>query len=292
MKLANLIEAKWAQFLNELFKRFNENDVAAMGAQTTYYLIISFFPFLIFLITLISYTPIITHESLTTLAQFLPLETYQFVMGILSEVLESRSITLLSFGMITTLWTASNGIAALIKGINKSSGQKESRSFIKVRCLSILFTFALILLMIAVLLLLVLGKTIALFIVNLLGISHYFISIWNVIRYVSALLVMCFIFSSLYLYGPVVRLRFQEVIPGAIFATLGWVVISNGFSKYIDNFGSYTKMYGSIGGIFVLLLWLYLSSVILLLGAEINSILLIRNSSNNLNEGYKKTSSS
>ncbi len=273
--MKKLLQEKLKGFylLKELVKDFQEKEITALGAQTTFYLIISFFPFLIFLITLISYTPLLSPHSLSTLSNFLPKETYDFIMGILTEVLESRSVTLLSFGMLTTLLTASNGIMALLRGINKAYEQKESRSFIRIRLLSIFFTIGLILLMVVVLVLLVLGKTLALYIMDFLGLSSYFLSIWNLIRYGSALFAMTLCFSALYYYGINGRVPFKEVLAGAVFATLGWVTISLGFSYYVNHFGNYAKMYGSIGGVFVLLLWLYLSSIILLLGAEINHIL-------------------
>lgn len=273
MKITQLKQTKGLRFITELMQDFRDKEITALGAQTTYYLIISFFPFLIFLITLISYTPLLTHHSLSTLSNVLPQDTYNFVMDIIFEVLESRSLALLSFGMLTTLWTASNGVMALIKGINKAYEQKESRSLIKVRLLSIFFTVGLILLIVFVLLLLVLGKALALVVADFFGLSHYFLPLWNILRYSSALLVMVFCFTILYSHGTASGFTLKASLPGAVAATLGWILISTGFSYYVNQFGSYTKMYGSIGGIFVLLLWLYLSSIILLLGAVINHIL-------------------
>lgn len=272
--MGSLASSRWIQVMKELIKRFQENEVTALAAQMTYYLIISFFPFLIFLITLISYTPLLDIQALEGLARFLPQEAYQLVQGILSEVLASRSLTLLSFGMVTTLWTASNGVLALIRGINKAKGIRESRSFLKLRVLALIFTIGLILLMVAVLLVLVLGKPLALYLSHLLGGSTHFLTIWALIRHGVALLVMVLCFSLLYAYGPNGTLPFRGVIGGAVVAALGWTAISYGFSYYVNHFGSFTRMYGSIGGIFILLLWLYISSIILLLGAEVNHVLL------------------
>ncbi len=258
----------------KLYKRFSEDEITALSAQLTYYLILSFFPFLIFLITLITYTPLVTEDSLFALSDLLPLETYYLVMDVVLGVVYTRSFTLLSFGMIASLWASSNGVAAVIRGINRAYDQKDNRSFIKVRVLALLFTFGLIIVIITALILLVLGRIWATTLFSYLGVSEYLISIWQWVRYGISLFVMWFIFTALYYYAPNRKIAFKEVIPGSTFAIIGWISISFLFAYYIDQFGNFSYMYGSIGGIFLLLIWLYISSIILLTGAEINAILL------------------
>ncbi|MBM7615068.1 YihY/virulence factor BrkB family protein [Alkaliphilus hydrothermalis] len=263
----------WKEFLKLLYTRFKDDEITALSAQLTFYLILAFFPFLIALITIITYTPLVTEESLYTLSDLLPLETYYMVMDVVLEVVYERSLTLLSFGMIGALWAASNGVAAVLRGINKSYDQKETRPFWILRGLALLFTFGLVVVILSALVLLVLGKTWITYGFESLGFSEYFIRIWQWIRYGISFAIMWLTFTALYRYAPNKRIQFKDVIAGSTFAIIGWLGISFLFAYYFNHFGNFSYMYGSIGGVFLLLIWLYISSIIVLLGAEINAIL-------------------
>ena len=254
--------------------RFLYDDIPSTGAQITFYVILSFFPFLIFLITLLSYTPVINiQESLAYLSQLLPQNAYKVVSDITGQAVLDRSGTLLSFGMVITLWSASNGVTAMIKGINKSYDQEETRPFWKIILVSLTFTLGLAMVIIFSLILIVFGRTLGNLLCYYLGFTDLFLDVWNNLRYVAALVTMLLVLVSLYFYIPNHRLRLIEVIPGSIFSTAGWIVTSLAFSYYANNFSNYSKIYGSIGGIIALLVWLYLSSIIILLGSEINASL-------------------
>lgn len=266
---------RWIQFVKLLYKRFQQDEITALSAQMTYYLILSFFPFLIFLITLITYTPLLTEASLYPLSNILPQETYFLIMEVAMEVIYSRSLTLLSFGMVTSLWAASNGMGAILRGINKAYNQVDHRSIIGHRLLSLGLTIGFIIVLLTTFILLVLGRGWASRLFRLLGFSPYFLQVWDYIRYGISLLIMWLVFTALYRYGPHRPTSFREVLAGSTFAIIGWVGISLIFSFYVERFANFTYMYGSIGGVFVLLIWLYISSIILLLGAEINAVLSI-----------------
>ena len=262
-----------SQLGKELYFRFIEDDVPALGAQVTYYLLLSFFPFLIFLITLISYTPLTSDVMLGNLSYILPRDAYEAITGAFRQTVNARSRTLLSFSMAAAIWASSNGILAMIRGINKAYDQKETRPFWKTRGISILFTIALAVLILLTLLILVFGETLGEYIFFLLGFSYLFNVSWDIIRFIAALAILTLVFIFIYRWMPNCRLSFIEVLPGSVFSTAGWILISLAFSYYVNNFTYYSNMYGSIGGIIVLLLWLYWSSVIILLGGEINATL-------------------
>ncbi|MGI6776907.1 MAG: YihY/virulence factor BrkB family protein [Acetivibrionales bacterium] len=264
---------KYESFFKNVAKRYKEDEVAALGAQLTYYLILSFFPFLIFLITLISYTPLTHEESIKTLEHLMPPQTYGLVVEMRRQVMSSDRRTILSFGMIATLWTASRGVCALIKGINKAYDQEETRPFWKLNGISILFTLGIALVILFSFVLLVLGKVLGEYLFNMLGITKLFKTAWDFIRYFTPLLSMTIVFVSVYYYIPGKRLKLKQVLPGSAFAVIGWVLLSVVFSFYINNFSIYTTTYGSIAGIIILLLWLYWCSIIILIGAEINATL-------------------
>ena len=258
--------------IKTIYFRFYEDEIPALGAEFAYYLLLSFFPFLIFFITVIGYTPISAGEILKELSNILPHETYQLIKNNVLHIVNNRNSRLLSFSLVTTLWAASNGMMAMIRGLNKAYNIKEVRSFWKVRGIAILFTSAITIIIIFSFILLVFGRQIGLYVAFWLGLSAYFKVCWDIFRYSFMLLIMIFVFAIIYKYGPNYQLKWKEVLVGAVFASLGWIIASLGFSYYINRFVNYSKIYGSIGGIVVLLIWLHLSAIIILLGGELNEV--------------------
>lgn len=268
-----LKEKKLIPFVKELYKRFKDDDVTALGAQLTYYLILSFFPFLIVLITLLSYTPFTGEKALEDLAKVLPTTANDLVNEVVRQIKAPQREALLPLGTIAIFWAASNGVDALVRGINKAYDQEETRPFWKVKAISLVFTLALIAVIVFEAVLLVFGEAIGKNLFDVLGVTQFFKVVWRGIRLLLPVIFTFLVFTSLFYYMPNCRLKLREVIPGSFFTTAGWIAISLGFSFYINNFTNYSATYGSIGGIIVLLLWLYWSSIIILLGGEINATL-------------------
>lgn len=264
-----------------IYSRFKDDNIPAFASQLTYSFVLSFFPFLIFLITLISYTPIKSEGVLNFLSVILPQASYELVLGTINQAIITRSGTLLPIGVITTIWMSSNGMNAFIKGLNKAFNQKESRPFWKVRGIAIIATLFLVIAILFSFVLLVFGETIGKSIFQLLGFTHIFITVWNIARYLITFVSMSLVFSLLYRFTPSNPPSLREVVPGAIFATSGWTIVSFLFSLYVNNFSNYPNMYGGIGGVIILLIWLYWISVIILLGGELNATLILMDKKNN-----------
>ncbi|MFC5648222.1 YihY/virulence factor BrkB family protein [Paenibacillus solisilvae] len=260
-------------FAQNLYCRFQEDEVPAMGAQLTYYLILSFFPFLIFIIAVLSFANLTVQDVIERIRMVMPEMSTKTITEAFVEIQASRSGSLLSFGLLVTLWSASSGVSAVIKALNKAYDAEENRPFWKVKAISLLFTVVLALVIAFSLVMLIFGKVIGDMLYKWTQLPGNIDLIWSIGQYAVPIGVMAVVFASLYLYVPNLRLTFKEVIPGALFATFGWIITSLLFSFYVNNFGSYTKTYGSIGGIIVLLTWLYLSSIIIVLGGEINAVL-------------------
>ncbi len=264
---------KSLEFARCLFFRFRDDDVPALGAQLTYYLILAFFPFLIFLVSMIGFLQLEGEEVIRGWISVLPADTGSILTKSLNEVTDESSQTLVSVGMIATIWAASNGINAVIKGLNKAYDEEENRPYWKVRGVSILATLILAVVILLSLFMLIFGKVIGEYLFEWLSYPAGFEIIWGLLKFAIPLLAMIAVFTLLYWVTPNRRLTIKEVIPGAIFTSVGWVVTSLLFSFYVNQFGNYTKTYGSLGGVIVLLIWLYLSSIIILLGGEINATL-------------------
>ncbi|HEY2493044.1 MAG TPA: YihY/virulence factor BrkB family protein [Paenibacillus sp.] len=260
-------------FFKQLYKKVRDDDVQAISAQLTYYLILSFFPFLIFIMTLVGYANVSMEERIGNLGDIVPAEAVSIVEEILKEVSQGRSQTLLSFGMLATLWAASRGINAIIKGLNKAYDIEENRTFWKVRGISLLATLVLGIVILLSVLLLVFGGWVGDQLFILLNYPSGFRDAWGLLQYIVPLLVMTTVFTLLYFIAPNRKMTFKEVLPGAIFATVGWITTSVLFSTYVNRFGDLTRTYGSLGGVMVLLIWLYISSIIILIGGEINATL-------------------
>ncbi|MFE3976255.1 MULTISPECIES: YihY/virulence factor BrkB family protein [unclassified Peribacillus] len=259
-------------FFKTFIKRLQMDDVSGLAAQLSYFFLLSLFPLLIFLFTLLAYLPFSQEDILNTISTYAPAGSMKIIEANLSEVMEGNS-TLLSFGVIGTIWSASNGMNAIIKAFNQAYGVKESRTFFISRGMSILLTLAMIFVFIVVLLLPIFGKQIGVFLFAEIGQSDEFLIIWNQLRWVISTLVFLIVFTILYWIAPNKRLKCLTVLPGSIFATAGWSLVSLLFSFYVENFANYSATYGSLGGIIVLMVWFYLSGLIIILGGEINALL-------------------
>ncbi|MEK3876785.1 YihY/virulence factor BrkB family protein [Paenibacillus sp. FSL H8-0122] len=264
------------KFIKQLWVKINDDDVQGIAAQLTYYLILSLFPFLIFIMTLIGYANISLEKNIEQLEQIMPAEAISIIEEILQDVSAGRSQTLLSFGMLATLWAASKGINAIIKGLNRAYEIDESRVFWKIRGIALLATLTIGFVVLLSILLLVLGSWLKTQVFLLVDLPYGFQKLWDLLQYLVPLLVMFIVFTLLYWIAPSRRLALREVMPGALFTTIGWITTSILFSVYVNQFSDFSKTYGSLGGVTVLLIWLYISSFIILAGGEINAVLLNR----------------
>lgn len=256
--------------------KINNDDIFALGAQLAYYLMLSFFPFLIFLMTVVGFSRLNSADILDGLRAILPNNVFNLVDTTVVELIETQNAGLLGASIILTSWSASSGFRAVIKGINKAYNIKESRSFIKRAFIAVFFTLALVLIIMLTLAMLVFGEVIGKYILSIVPFKEIITSIWNMSRYIIVILMMIWIFAGIYRYAPAKKFPWREVFPGAIVSTLGWIIVSLGFSYYINNIANYSRLYGSVGAVFVLMTWLYITSMILIFGAEFNSVLTIR----------------
>ncbi|MDR7869444.1 MAG: YihY/virulence factor BrkB family protein [Tissierellaceae bacterium] len=273
--LERLTKSKPIIFLDQLIYRIQEDAVIASGTQLAYFLVLSIFPFIIVFLNILSYTPLVREDVLNGMIIYLPLETQKLIQAFVSEITASSSQGLLSVAAILGLLTASSGLKAIIKAINRAYDYKETRSYIKLRLMSFIFTLALLILLTLVLLSLVLGEVVGNKLFSTFGRGDIFIYLWSYLRLIIPLVYMVLIFGLLYKFSPCTSkindIPFSTTLPGAIFASLGWMLISVFFSYYVNNFGRYAVTYGSLVGIILLLIWLYISSVIIVIGGEINA---------------------
>ncbi|WP_373601110.1 YihY/virulence factor BrkB family protein [Paraclostridium bifermentans] len=257
---------------NIIYKKININDVNSRAAAMSYYLLLSIFPFLIFMINLLGYIPIIhINKFLHSFDDLIPRSAFAMIESIITSAISEKSISLTVMSFAFTLWSSSRAVRVFIKGINKSYNLNETRSFLKLLLVSFYFTIELIVLIVSSMVFLLYGEKVGYLIFKFVGLSKIFIPIWNLIRYSFVIAITIWIVTSLFRYGPNKKITIIEAMPGAVLSIFGWILVSVVFSFYTNNFSNYQVIYGSIGGIIALLTWFYLSSWIMLLGCEINA---------------------
>ncbi|WP_462408777.1 YihY/virulence factor BrkB family protein [Neobacillus sp. Marseille-QA0830] len=263
-----------------LWHRIAEDDLPGLSAQLAYYFLLSLFPLMIVVFTIIPYIPIPHEDLLGIVREFAPADAMDLIEKTIKEAMDHQSGGLLSFGIIGTIWSASNGINAIVKAFNRAYNVKESRSFVVARGMSILLTFGMIFVLVLAIIIPVFGREIGLILSAQLGYKSEFLRVWKTLSVAVSSLIIFLIFTGLYWIAPNVRLRCRSALPGAAVAVIGWIVSSYGLSYYIDHFSNYSITYGSIGTIIVLMIWFYISAFIIILGGEINAFYSERNRSN------------
>nr|WP_210427111.1 YihY/virulence factor BrkB family protein [Priestia megaterium] len=260
-----------SSLLKLLWHRVDEDDLPGLSAQLAYYFLLSLFPLLIVLFTLLPYIPIPHQDMLGIVRDFAPVEAMDLIEKNVHDIMNHRNGGLLSFGIIGTIWSSSNGISAIVKAFNKAYNVKESRSFIVSRGMAILLTFGMIFVLILAIVLPVFGREIGVFLFSQMGYTTEFIKVWDTLSWLVSAIILFLIFTGLYWIAPNVKIKCRSAFPGAAFATVGWIISSIGLTFYVGNISNYSLTYGSIGAIIVLMIWLYISAFIIILGGEINA---------------------
>ncbi|MET3683135.1 membrane protein [Alkalibacillus flavidus] len=260
-------------FWKELFQRFMDDEVPTLAASLAYFFLLSLLPFLIFLLTLIGFMPVNEEQIFRIVDAYLPPDSLSLVYNNIDRLMEDQNGSLLSIGLIGTVWSASIGVNGLMRAFNQAYEIDEERSFIVARGLSVLLTVLLVLAIAVALALPIFGRVIGEYIFSFFGVSDAFLATWEALRFAVSALMMIFVLSLLYMLAPNLRVRLRHAIPGAVVATVGWQLVSLGFSFYVTNFGAYSATYGSLAGVIVLMIWLFLSGMMILIGGEINAIL-------------------
>ncbi len=263
--------AKLIEFSKEMVRRLGDADVSGLSAQLAYFFLLSLFPFLLFLITLLGYFPIDENAVMETLDIYLPEQVKQLIESNLTTIINSRSGSLLSIGIIGTLWSASNGFNAVKKSFNQAFNVENDRSFIFSRIISIGLMILMVFVIGMALLLQVFGELIGQQLFNLIGLSETFIQSWNLLRWIATSVTFFIVFLMLYRLGPNIKIKWRHTVWGATFATIGWQLTSLAFSYYVNTLGNYSAAYGSLGAVIVLMIWFYLSGVIITTGGVVNA---------------------
>ncbi|MDH9161487.1 MULTISPECIES: YihY/virulence factor BrkB family protein [Staphylococcus] len=264
---------KNSNFFSYLVYRIGKDDASGLSAQLSYYFMLSLFPMLLFLLSIVPVVGVKQSTIRDMIKEHVPPDYAPQVSSIIGDIMGNASGGLLSIGLIVALWSASNGMTALMNSFNVAYDVEDSRNFIVSKLLSVLFTLALIVVLPLALILPTFGEQISSLLFGPIGLGDQVKWVFNIIRVILPLIVVFVAFMLLYTLAPNVKIKMMSVIPGSIFATIVFLVGSYLFGIYISNFANYSKTYGSIAGIIILMLWLYITGFIIIIGAEINAII-------------------
>ncbi|WP_229683246.1 YihY/virulence factor BrkB family protein [Virgibacillus oceani] len=254
--------------------RFFAERFYDQSAQMAYYLMLSLFPFLIFLFSLIGFLHVKPENILVMIEPFAPKETYAIVRSTLENILDNGRGELLSFSLIATFWLASMAIQSLVRSLNKAYKIKREQ-FLHGIISDLLLTLGLMIILSLSLLVPILEDIVRNFVLTKVTIDELWYRLWFLTRWGIGTLFLLLFFITLYKVVPSIRVPWKTVFPGAIFAAIGWQVVSIGFSKYV-GISNYTEFYGQLGSIVALMVWFYITAVVLLIGGLINASVLKR----------------
>jgi membrane protein len=259
----------WKEFFKALKNEYSRDKVSDVAGALTFFGVLALFPFLLFLVSLASVLidPAKAQVLIQELSRVAPREVATILGDRLRALAASENVGLLTAGALGAIWAASGGIVALMNALNTVYGVEEKRPFWKVRGLAILSTLGAALISIISAAVAVATPAIA----NKLGGPFPTLVTW--LRLPLAGLMMMFLWALLYYALPDVKQKFKFITPGSVVGVIIWLIASWGFSVYVTNFGSYDANYGAIGGVIVMLMWMWISAQVILLGAEINAIL-------------------
>lgn len=264
---------KAVTFAKQLFKKIVEVDVFGMAAQLAYFFLLSLFPFLLFLVTLVGYLNLDAANLISFISDYAPEEIMTLINTNISQLVNEQNGGLLSLGIIATIWSASAGINAIMKVFNEAYEVEEDRSFVTARLIAIVLTIAMVVVIGVAFLLPIFGKSIGIYLFSFLGWSTSFIHLWETLRWVVSSIVFLIVLLTLYKLAPNNKVLFRDAIWGTVFATVLWQLASLAFSYYVSNIGSYSATYGSLGTVITLMIWFYISGIIIITGGVINALL-------------------
>jgi membrane protein len=266
------VRVGWATILKRTVSELVSDNCLGLAAQLAYYFFLSLFPALLIIVALTSFLPYhVLDNVLRWFGAFTPPDVLDIVKGQIQQITGSGNAGLLTFGVLGALWSSSSAMNAIIDTLNRAYGIKEERPWWKTQILAVILTVVMSVFVLISFTLVIAGPEIAEHLATRIGLGAAFAWTWKIVQWPVAFLLISEGFAIVYYLAPDAEQRWPWILPGAHVATLLWLTISLGFRFYVVNFGHFNKTYGAIGAAIVLLLWFYLSGLVLLFGAELNS---------------------
>lgn len=255
---------------SEILQYVADRRITLYAASASFFIVLSLFPILVLLLSLVRYTGFSVETVTETLEGVIPQALMPTATQLIYSVYRNTSGTVLSVSALTALWSASSGIYGIIRGLNGIYGVSENRGYFYTRSMSLLYTFGFLIVLLLTLVLHVFGKTAQRWLMTLNTPVFDLLAEVLDLRFFLLLLVQAVVFTAMFMFLPNRRNKLMESIPGALLTAIGWQVLSQCFSIYVENFNNYANIYGSVYGIALCMLWLYLCMCLLFYGGTLN----------------------
>src|SRR5262252_9040617 len=266
----------WKQMGSRIWAEIQADDVFGDAAKLAYYFLLALFPLLIFLTSAIGLVigsgTGIRHALFNYLSQVMPSSAFQLIDNTVWEVTNASGAGKLSFGLLAALWAAASGVGTMMRSLDTAYEVEESRPWWKQRLVALGLTLALSVLIIGAVVVIFGGSKIADYLGKRYGFGDAFVISWKILQWPIAFAFMLLAFALIYFFAPDVRQQdWKWITPGSVVGVALWLLVSFAFKGYLHFFDSYSKTYGSLGAVIVLMLWLYLTGAAVLIGGEVNS---------------------
>jgi membrane protein len=267
--------ARARDFLKQLFSSLREHQVVDLAAQLAYWALLALFPFVMFLLTVIGYLPLqgIDRQLLSIVYRIMPHPAAQLIDQTIHEIIGRQRGWLLAVTLVGALWSASGGMSGIITALNRAYGVAETRPWWRVKLMSIGLTVAAVVLFIVAAAGLIIGPNVLHHVAAWVRLSSAFDTTWRWARWPTVVASLIMMLAFMYHFLPNVKHRFHLMSVGSIVAVLLWLMVSAAFNLYVSFFHAYARTYGTLATAIVLMIWLYLSALVLILGGEINALI-------------------
>ena len=261
------------QRLIKPFKEFIEDDMPTYAAALSYQVFLSLFPFVLFLIALLGFLqiPDFFDWLMDQVRTVLPEQAMGQVEQTVEQIRDQASGELLSFAVVVALWAASGAVRMAMHALNVAYDVQEERPAWKRYPLSIVYTVSLAVLVIIAVGLMLVGPQVIEWLASQVGLGPLFVTLWAWLRFPVAILLLMVFVALVYYMFPNTDQPFRFITPGSVLSVIVWIASSFGFSYYVSNFANYSAIYGSLGAVIVMLLYIFISAAVLLFGAEVNA---------------------
>jgi membrane protein len=266
-------------FFKLTYKEMNEDHVMAFAGNLTYKGLFAIFPFFTFLLSLLGLfnADDLVKTMVDKLSGIAPQSATKYIEGQLLSITQSQAESAFTFGAIISillaLWGVSGAFRSVMEAMNVMYEVEEDRPFWKVYGLSIFMSLAVIVHLVGALVLVIFGESIGVSVADVVGLGSTFATVWSIVQWPVVALGVLFAFALIYYFAPAAKQRFRWISPGSILAFVFWLIFSLLFSLYASMAGSYNETYGSLAGVIILMLYVYYSALIMLVGAEINQVI-------------------
>lgn len=263
----------WGELLKRTAKETQADNGFGLAAQLAYYFFLALFPALLVLIALVGVfaDPEVITRLLDQLRGAAPPDVINIIGEQLKNLMLGDQAGIMTFGVLAALWSSSAAMVALIDSLNRAYDVEDARPWWKQRITAILLTIGVALFIILSFVLVIAGPQLAESIASRFGLGGAFEWTWKILQWPIVFVLIALAFGLIYYFAPDVDQDFVFLTPGSVVAAVLWLLGSLAFRFYVVNFGSYNETYGTIGGVMVLLLWLYLSGLVVIIGAEMNA---------------------